>query len=359
MSQHACCSIAPPDLLARLIEEGAPEERAAAVRAMAASASMRTQRALVGRLARELDQDVRTLAFMQPAGAGIRQTVYDLEHGGRSQLPGLRARGAGDPEVEDKAVNDVYDATETAYDFYRTVYGRDSVDGHGMELISSVHYGANFDNAFWNGAQMAYGDGSDKIFKAGALTRSLSVIVHEVTHAVTQFTAGLEYSSQSGALNEHFSDVFGALATQYARGQSAAEAEWLIGEETLAAGLGKALRSLKDPGDDEVAGRQPASMSEYRDLPDDSDPANDNGGVHINSGIPNHAFYLAATAIGGNAWEKAGKVWFQTLTGGKLSPTSGFEQAARATVEVAGELLGDGGEPEAVESAWQQVGVLS
>jgi Zn-dependent metalloprotease len=360
MTRIACCSIAPPDLLARLIEEGSPEERRAAVQTMAASASMRTRRSLVGRLARELDQDVRALAYAQPPAVGdVRQTVYDLENGGRSQLPGQRVRGAGDPEADDKAVNDVYDATDTTYDFYKTIYGRDSVDDRGMELISSVHYSTNFDNAFWEGAQMAYGDGSGRIFKVGALTSSLSVIAHEITHAVTQFTAGLEYSSQPGALNEHFSDAFGALATQYARGQSADEAEWLVGEGTLADGLGVALRSLKEPGAADVASRQPAHMDEYKDLPDDGDPANDNGGVHINSGIPNRAFYLTATAIGGNAWEKAGKIWFQTLTGGKLSATSDFEQTARATVEVAGELFADGSEPEAVETAWREVGVLS
>jgi Zn-dependent metalloprotease len=358
MVRIPCCSIAPPDLLARLIEEGEPEQRAAAVQTMAASASMRTQRALVGRLAKELDQDVRALAYLEPPEAReVRQTVYDLEGGGRSRLPGRRVRGSDDPPADDEAVNDVYEATEKAYDFYKSVYGRDSVDDRGMELISSVHYSTNFDNAFWNGAQMAYGDGSGRIFRVGGLTNSLSVIAHEITHAVTQFTAGLEYSKQSGALNEHFSDVFGALAVQYAGNQTAEEAEWLVGEGTLAEGLGVALRSLKDPGDENVASPQPASMDEYRDLPDDGDPANDNGGVHVNSGVPNKAFYLAATKIGGYAWERAGRIWFQALTGGRIAPTSDFEQAARATVEVAAEL-GEG-EPEAVESAWREVGVLS
>lgn len=359
MSRIACCSIAPPDLLARLIEKGDADQRTAAVQTMAASASMRTQRSLVTRLAKELDQDVRALAFLAPPEErGVRQTVYDLEHNGRSQLPGRRARGSGDPAVEDRAVNDVYEATEQAYDFYKAAFDRDSVDGQGMELISSVHYSANFDNAFWNGAQMAYGDGSGRIFQVDALTNSLSVIAHETAHAITQFTAGLEYSKQSGALNEHFSDVFGTLAVQYVNKQAAEEAEWLVGEGTLVPALGKALRSLKDPGDSEVASRQPAHMDDFRDLPDDGDPANDNGGVHINSGIPNKAFYLAATAIGGNAWEKAGRIWYRTLTGGELDAHSNFEQAASATVKVAAGL-GSDGEAEAVEAAWREVGVLS
>lgn len=358
MSRVACCCIAPPDLLARLIEEGDPEQRTAAMQTMAASASMRTQRSLVGRLSKELGQDVRALAFLQPPEEqGVRQAVHDLAGGGRSSLPGTRARGSGDAPVGDSAINDVFDATENSYEFYKDVYDRDSVDDHGMELVSSVHYSSNFDNAFWNGAQMAYGDGSGKIFQVGALTKSQSVIAHEITHAVTQFTAGLEYSKQSGALNEHFSDVFGALATQYVKKQTADEAEWLVGEGTLVPALGKALRSLKDPGAADVASPQPASMDEYKDLPDDGNPENDNGGVHVNSGIPNRAFFLAATAIGGNAWEKAGRIWYETLTGGSLGPKSDFVQAAKATVEVAAKLGGEG-EPEAVENAWRQVGVL-
>jgi len=361
MTRMTCCSIAPPDLLARIVEEGDPAQRAAAVQTMAASASMRTQRAFVGRIAREFDQDVRALAFMQPpeAAEGVRQAVYDLQHGGRSQLPGDLVRAGDDPPVEDAAVNDVYGATEQTYDFYNEVYGRESVDGRDLELVSTVHYSTNFDNAFWNGAQMVYGDGSGRIFKVGALTGSIDVIAHELTHGVTQFTAGLEYSSQSGALNESFSDVFGSLVKQRSLGQTAEQADWLIGEGTLAPGLGTALRSLKAPGTAYDGDRQPAHMDDYVDLPDDGDPANDDGGVHVNSGIQNHAFYLAATAIGGYAWEKAGKIWFETLSGERLTPTADFQQAATATVEVAGELFGDGGEREAVETAWRQVGVLA
>jgi Zn-dependent metalloprotease len=361
MTRIACCSIAPPDLLARIIEEGEPDQRAAAVQTMAASASMRTQRAFVGRIARELGQDVRALTFMQPpeAPAGVRQAVYDLEHGGRSQLPGRLVRGAGDPAVEDAAVNDVYEATEATYDFYREAYGRDSVDGRGMELISTVHYSTNFDNAFWNGAQMVYGDGSGRIFNVGALTGAIDVMAHELTHGVTQFTAGLEYSSQSGALNESFSDILGSLVKQRSLGQTVEEADWLIGEGALVPALGTALRSLKAPGTAYEGDRQPAHMDDYVDLPDDGDPANDNGGVHINSSIQNHAFYLAASAIGGYAWEKAGKVWYETLTGERLSPSAEFEQAATATVDVAAELFGEGSEREAVETAWRQVGVLA
>ncbi len=355
-----CCSIAPPDLLAKLAEEGSqPEQRDAAIQAMATSASMRTQRALVGRIAREMNLDVRSLAFVQPPPAGTKQTVYDLNHGGRSALPGEAKRGVGDPPAGEKAVDAVFEATETTHDFFSKEYQRDSVDGAGMELISSVHYGSNYDNAFWNGAQMVYGDGSGKIFQVGGFTAAIDVVAHELTHGVTQFTAGLEYSKQSGALNESFSDVFGSLVKQYKLEQTADQADWLIGGGILLPELGKALRSMSAPGTAHINDRQPGSMADYVDLPDDNNPRNDNGGVHINSGIPNRAFHLAATKIGGHAWEKAGRIWFEALVGGRLEPTSDFKQAAEATHQVAAELYGENGaEHEAVATAWQEVGVL-
>jgi Zn-dependent metalloprotease len=204
---------------------------------------------------------------------------------------------------------------------------------------------------------MVYGDGSGQLFQVGALTRALDVIGHELTHGVTQYTAGLDYSRQPGAMNESFSDVFGSLVKQYAAGESASQADWLIGEGALVPGVGGALRSMKAPGTAWDGDNQPSNMRDYVDLPDDNDPANDNGGVHINSGIPNHAFYLAATAIGGNAWEKAGRVWYVTLTE-RTQPSSQFADVAAATVDVAGELFSDA-EQSAIEGAWKEVGVLS
>ncbi|AXJ10927.1 M4 family metallopeptidase [Arthrobacter sp. PM3] len=352
---RACCHIAPPDLLGRLAIEGKPKQREAAVRALATSAAIRSQRAVMGRFARQLSLDGGRLA-----GLGIRterrQTVYDNQKKGRSFLPGVRARGWTEPPVEDVAVNEAYDGSAATYEFYRDVFHRNSLDGAGMELVSSVHYGVAFDNAFWDGAQMVYGDGSGRIFQVGGLTRALDVIAHELTHGVTEFTAGLVYSKQPGALNEHFSDVVGSLVKQYSLKQAAAEADWLIGEGILVPALGKALRSMSQPGTAYEGDRQPAHMDNYVDLPDDNDPRNDNGGVHINSGIPNHAFYLAATALGGNAWDVAGKIWFTALTT-RLGPSTQFDEAAQATVDVAGSLFGDA-EQKAVRTAWEGVGVL-
>jgi Zn-dependent metalloprotease len=360
-SSTCCCTIAPPFLLARLIQEGTPEQREAALQTIAASASMRSRRALVGRLAREMPE-VRSIAFAQPSSAPAEaavQSVYDVEEGGNSSLPGTLVRASGDPPSSDPAVDEVYDATETTYDFYKDVFKRNSIDGEGMELVSSVHYSRRWNNAMWNGAQMVYGDGDGHFLQVGSLTKALDVIAHELTHGVTERTAGLEYSSQPGALNEHYSDVVGSLVKQYKLKQEAADADWLIGEGVLVPSLGTALRSMKEPGTAMEGDPQPGNMSEYVDLPDDGLPEHDNGGVHINSGIPNRAFYLAATSLGGYAWEKAGRTWYQTLTGGSLSPTSEFKDAASATVGVAEELYGESSEERAaVEDAWQQVGVL-
>jgi Zn-dependent metalloprotease len=351
------CFIAPPDLLAYVIERGEAEERDAALRTIAASAALRAKRQLVGSFMRTLDVDVSQFALV-PATATSQRSVYDVQHGGRLALPGKLVRAEGDPPSDDVAVNEAYDGAGATFEFYRDVYKRDSIDGKGLDLVSSVHYGSRYDNAFWDGAQMVYGDGGGQLFNEGAFTHALDVIGHELTHGVTQYTAGLEYSKQSGALNESFSDVFGVLVKQYAAKQEADEdeAKWLIGAGSLVPKWGRALRSMKAPGTAWQGDRQPGSMDRYVDLPDDNDPSNDNGGVHINSGIPNHAFYLAATALGGYAWEKVGRVWYVTLTD-RLKPDSQFEDAATATVEVARELFG--GEVErAVTAAWTGVKVL-
>ena len=356
-SVSRCCSIAPPDLLARLATEadGGPEQRQAAVRALATSASMRTRRAMLGRLSRELNLSVGQITGRETT-TERRQTVYDNENNGWPFLPGVRARGWEEPEVEDQAVNDAYDNCAATYDFYQTVFGRDSIDNAGMELISTVHYGAGYDNAFWQGSQMVYGDGSGQIFQVGALAGSPDVACHELTHGVTEFTAGLRYSKQSGALNESWSDVFGSMVKQYGLNQTADAADWLIGAGTLVPTLGRALRSMSEPGTAYAGDRQPSHMDNYVDLPDNNDPANDNGGVHINSGSPNHAFYQAAIALGGHTWEVAGKIWYTALTE-RLRYNTSFLEAAQATVDVAAQLFGSD-EQAAVQDAWKAVGVL-
>jgi Zn-dependent metalloprotease len=349
-----CCFILPPVVAAQLAERGTEAQREAAIRTLPASERIRATRALLTSLrTRGLD-----FAALGLATKALNRTVYDVDHGGWNDLPGREVRVEGGPPSDDESINEAYDGADKTYTFYKAVYDRDSVDDAGYPLTSCVHFGVDFDNAFWDGQEMVYGDGSGQIFLVGSLTKAIDVIGHELTHGVTQCTAGLEYHAQSGALNESFSDVFGSLIKQHSLGQTADDADWLIGEGILVPELGNALRSMKEPGTAFEGDTQPGHMDDYQDLPDDNDPRNDNGGVHINSGIPNKAFYLVATAIGGNAWEAPGQIWYQTLTQ-RLQPTSDFEEAANATVEAAGDLFGSGGsEEQAVQKAWEEVGVL-
>jgi len=241
-------------------------------------------------------------------------------------------------------------------DFYAEVYGRDSIDDAGMPLLATVHYGEDYDNAFWNSEQMVYGDGDGDIFNN--FTIPIDVTGHEMTHGVTENEAALIYWGQSGALNESVSDVFGSLVKQAANDQKAEDADWLIGEGLLADQVdGVALRSMKAPGtayDDRVLGKdpQPADMDNYVNTLDD------NGGVHINSGIPNHAFYLAATAIGGYAWETAGLIWYETLCSPRLTSYARFNDFARLTIATARDIFAESSEEvAAVTDAWATVGV--
>jgi Zn-dependent metalloprotease len=218
-----------------------------------------------------------------------------------------------------------------------------------------VHFDQNYDNAFWNGQQMIYGDGDGQYFQR--FTVCLDVVGHELTHGVTQNEAQLVYSGQSGALNESISDVFGSLVKQWSKNQTADQADWLIGAGLFTSAVhGQALRSMANPGtayDDRAIGKdpQPSDMSGYVDTTDD------NGGVHINSGIPNRAFYLASMSLGGYAWQKVGLIWYRTVLG-RLSPTATFLDMANATTTVAGSLFGqDGQEQRAVREAWAAVGV--
>jgi len=225
---------------------------------------------------------------------------------------------------------------------------RNSIDGRGMRLDSFVHFGRKFNNAFWDGAEMVYGDGDGELFVG--FTDSIDVIAHELTHGVTQFATpgGLDYEDQSGALNESISDVFGSVVKQWTLNQTVTDADWLIGAGILAPSVGKALRSMKEPGNTSVTWEgddQPASMDRYVV----------GGDVHTNSGIPNRAFFLAATALGGRSWEKAAPIWYQALP--MLQQNATFKDAAVATINAASNLFGDA-ERSAVESAWTEVEVL-
>ena len=348
--RHRCtrgCAILPPDLLRRIARNGTSNQRDAALDTLAVDHTLRLGRATFELLGRAARAGVFPLAAADP-----RRTIYDARHG--ESLPGRAVRSEGAPAVTDVEVNEAYDGLGATFDFYADVYDRNSIDDAGLPLDASVHYGRRYDNAFWNGAQMVFGDGDGDLFNR--FTISLDVIGHELTHGVTGDEAKLVYLGQAGALNESISDVFGSLVKQYARKQTAAQADWLIGEGLFTARVhGVALRSMKAPGtayDDPVLGRdpQPATMAGYVHT------SADDGGVHTNSGIPNHAFYLAATALGGYAWEKAGRIWYETLRDKRIKPTATFRQFARLTAQNAAHLFGKA-EQQAVTAAWAEVGL--
>jgi hypothetical protein len=283
-----------------------------------------------------------------------RRTVYTADN--TDTLPGRAVRREGDPATGDPAADEAYAGVGDAWRLFQEVYTRDSFDDAGHRLDATVHYERRYPNAFWDGRQLVFGDGDGRVFER--FTRSADVIAHEFTHGVVQHTAALEYSGQPGALNESVSDVFAALTVQRALDQTAEEATWLIGERIFAADVqAHALRSMKAPGtayDDPRIGKdpQPATMDGYVETSDD------NGGVHINSGIPNHAFYLAATAAGGRAWEHVGRVWYAALTDPRLGERADFARWAAMTIDVAQRLFADRGEvSDAVRSAWESVGV--
>ena len=338
------CNIIPPYILEAIAKNGTQAQRALAQQTLALDTLIRTQRAAIS---------IARPATVQNAGPPHKnRRVYTANNSWN--LPGTLVRSEGQGPSGDVAVNEAYDGLGATFDLYSDVYGRNSIDDNGMDLVGSVHVGNQWDNAQWNGSQMLFGDGDGTIFNR--FTIAIDVMGHELTHGVTGATAGLEYHDQPGALNESISDVFGSLVKQRSLGQTAAQADWLIGAGIWAAGInGVALRSMKAPGtayDDPVIGKdpQPDHMSRYVNT------TGDNGGVHTNSGIPNKAFYLTATAIGGNSWDVAGNIWYRTLLDSRLSATAQFQDFAVLTADNADKLYGASAKA-AVVQAWHDVGI--
>jgi Zn-dependent metalloprotease len=336
--------IVPEHILKKLLESDDEQIRAAAYRTIVATASMRGARHAIG----------PAFAALTVSAGGLRRTIYDAGH--KQRLPGKLVRGEGGQPLADRDVNNAYDGLGETFKFYKEAFGRNSIDNNGMRLDASVHYGVAFNNAFWNGRQMVFGDGDGVIFRD--FTVCLDVIGHELTHGVTEHDCGLVYEAQSGALNESISDVFGSLVKQYSTTpqETTANADWLIGAGLLGPTIkGEALRSMKEPGtayDDPRLGKdpQPGTMADFVET------ADDNGGVHINSGIPNRAFYLCAAGLGGFAWSEAGRIWYTSLS--RFPKDASFQQAADITYATAGELYGSGSKQQAaVGDAWEGVGI--
>jgi len=279
--------------------------------------------------------------------------------------------------AEEKAGVEAHYGAAKTYDYFKTAHGRDGIDGAGgpgnlkaanntTPLVTSlVHYSTKFNNAFWYSSKMVYGDGDGTLF--GPLV-SLDICGHEMTHGITERTAKLIYSGESGALNESISDVFGAMVERAAKGESANT--WKVGEEVFTpAKAGDALRFMDNP-----------HLATNNNFTPDDDPdhyterytgASDNGGVHINSGIANKAFYLVAKGgahhLGGSMADigqpngigpdKAAAIWYKALTA-FMTANTGFAEARTATINAATAIHGMGSpEVDAVTQAWFLVGV--
>jgi hypothetical protein len=249
----------------------------------------------------------------------------------------------------DLAIDDAHNFAIATYDYYWNNHGRDSIDDAGMPLISRAHYSRNYNNAFWDGTQMTYGDGDGVTFIP--LSQDADVVAHELTHGVTERSSGLIYSYESGALNEAWSDIFGAMVD---RQEGAIGADiWLLGEDIYTPNIsGDALRNMADP----------AAEGDYDYYPDRYTGSSDNGGVHWNSGIANLAFVLLVdggthprgktsvnvTGIGPAA---AADIFYEANVN-CLTPNSNFAAARYCTANVFG-----GNHTAAVHAAWDAVGV--
>ncbi len=270
-------------------------------------------------------------------------TVADCNHG--TTLPGTPVPAS----TADATAKRTFVETRAVADFYQNVFGRNSVDNAGKTLMSSIHFSVKYNNAFWNGTQMTYGDGDGNIFID--FTKANDVIGHELTHGVTQFSAQLAYANEAGGLNESISDVFGSMFRQWRANQNVTQADWLIGKEIMGPGaVAKGytcLRDMANPAAKHCLAPQPTNYSQYKN---GMDP-------HYSSGIPNFAFYKAAKAIGGKSWEKAGKIWYAALTDFAPRPNMKMKAFANRTRTLAKTMFpGDPSVFAAVNSAWIAVG---
>lgn len=338
-SNNSIYGFIPPYVLGNLARAGVEE------------AKYSIQQSRLSRHKRARILDMKTFCGKSKEGTAGRK-IYDSQ-GTYDQRVKL-VRGEGDPVFTDENVNQSYDYVGQVFEYFKNVLGRNSIDNLGMELVVNVHFGDKYANAFWDGDDISLGDGDGKIFTN--FSQSLDVIAHELAHGVTQYTANFKYSGQSGALHEHFSDVFGSAITQHAAKQKAEDADWLIGNEIMGPELyGESLRSMSEPGtayENTLMGKdiQPAHMKDYY-----SGTA-DNYGVHINNGILNKAFYLVSDKIKTNI---AALIWYNALQ--KLWTNANFNDAVVIIVDATRALVKDDKAPQGstqiVRKAFKDVGL--
>ncbi|MBS9404313.1 M4 family metallopeptidase [Halomonas sp. TRM85114] len=343
LSIPASLPFLPPYLLERIANSASPRLRECASQTLVVDRHFRA----------------RMGAVALPPGSFVRgepaRYIYTADQ--QQTLPGRLVRREREGDSGDPSIDEAYHGLGATYQLFWEAFGRHSIDDRGMAMLATVHYGKDYENAFWDGSQMVFGEGDGELFSR--FTSALDIIAHELSHGVIQHEAALVYADQAGALNESLADVFGSLAKQHQQGQGVEQADWLIGAELFTDQVaGRALRSMAEPGtayDDPLLGRdpQPGHMRDFVLT------QADNGGVHINSGIPNRAFHLAAMTLGGFAWETVGPVWYDTLINRRLTKDSDFSAFAELTLASGAERFGTTSrEVEAVREAWRAVGVL-
>ncbi len=277
--------------------------------------------------------------------------TYDCNQG--TSCGSLASSSSNTINTGDNAIDSAHNFAIATYDYYDVNHGRDSIDDAGMTMRSRVHYSVNYNNAFWDGVQMTYGDGDGVVFVP--LSQDADVVAHELTHGVTSSESNLVYSNESGALNEALSDIFGALVDRQ-EGATGSDI-WLVGEDIYTPGT---------PNDGLRDMAYPSSVGDYDYYPTRYTGNSDNGGVHWNSGIANLAFKLLVTGgshpagvtsnnVPGIGFDKAADIFYYANTS-CLSRNSNFEAARNCTAQGAANLYG-ATEEAAVHEAWDAVGV--
>jgi Zn-dependent metalloprotease len=339
------CFIVPREVLTRLAED--PELSAEVRKSLSDTAQVSHQiRELRQQAAKLTSVVLAHAAAVADVAAAPLVTVYDCKHAQR--LPGTPVPNP--KNSRDPAAKRTFNETTGVAKFYKDVFNRNSIDNHGLTMMSSIHYGVNFNNAMWNGTQMLYGDGDNSIFID--FTKGSDVIGHELTHGVTQYSLQLDYQDDAGGLNESISDCFGSMFRQWEKKQDVKSADWLIGHDIIGpTAKARGFTCLRDMGNPAAPHCLAPQPTQYSQITPGMDP-------HFSSGPPNLAFYTACTNLGGKSWEKIGQVWYRAVTGFGPTPTMRMKPFADRTRQVAHTMYsGTPAVAAAVDAGWKHVGL--